>query len=180
MNKYKTLSLLSIALLLVACGGTTSSASNPPSNPSSDSSTSQGDTSTSVPDPVKEDYSITVSTSTTGVTLTPSVERAYAGDIVTITATITDDAYTLVDVLYDNQSCTKTSDTEYWFTMPDHPVTISCKVNIEGDVTLQGGLSQAFTKEGDVYVLKGVKVAQETVFDVVVRAESGEEQIDVD
>lgn len=176
MNKYKTLSLLSIALLLVSCGGPTSSASNPPSNPSSDSSTSQGDSSTSVPDPVKEDYSITVSTSTTGVTLTPSVERAYAGDIVTITATITDDAYTLVDVLYDNQSCTKTSDTEYWFTMPDHPVTISCKVNIEGDVTLQGGLSQAFTKEGDVYVLKGAKVAQETVFDVVVRADSGEEQ----
>ena len=192
MKKTKILTLVAMAALLAACGGTSSSVtsssqggSTPSTSqtPSVSSETSTatssqgGSSSTTSQTPVEEEYRVNIGSTMGGITVTSDKEKAKAGEVITLTVTVTNNSYTVTGVFYDESACTKTNDTTYWFIMPDHPVTVTVRANVEGDVTLQGDITAALTEENGIYVARNVRVDADSDFNLVIKSGDTTEEL---
>ncbi len=146
---------------------TTPSVTTPTTTPSTGSTTTP-----SVPD--SESYQVIIGQTPTGVSVTSDKQMAKKGEIITITITITDDAYSVTSVSANTTIATKVNETTYTFVMPDNPVTVNVQLAVDGDVTLSGGLSGSFTKiSEEKYVISDVVVTNDTTFDVNVKTPEG-------
>lgn len=181
MKITKLLVGLSAVALLAGCGPQTSSSEGSSTNP--DFSTSGDVTTSENPNTSNSDsseaegekYTIKVINENAAVTLTADKAKAAEGEKVTIKVTVNDANYKVTKVSFDNNECKKVDDTTYTFTMPDHPVKITCAVLVlNGDVSLQGGITAVFQKEGDLYVARNVKVVNDAKFNFVVKTKDGE------
>ena len=164
-NKALLVALLGAGLVLASCGGTETSSSTPAestttsaSSEAEASSETHGESSSesvSLPDSsdtsstpdVVEDYLVDI-VETTGVHITSNLERAKPGDTVTLTVTV-DPGYVLTSLTMNGEALTAATDGTYSFTMPDRDATIRATVTVEGEVTIGGSVSAAFTENGD-------------------------------
>lgn len=141
----------------------TSTSSTGGDKTSSSSTTSNHNTTTSTITPIIEEYLIRIRASN-GVTVTPSVERATKGAIVTLTVTV-EEGYTLEEltVNYVTMTGTVNSDGSYVFsfTMPDADVTVRTSVSVEGDVTLTGDIAvpMVLQADGKTYAAFNVEIS---------------------
>lgn len=167
--KKRVLTFLSAVLLtgvLASCG---------PTDPS-DSTGGQGQTTSSngtsnvLPD---EEYTIRV-TAPSGVLYSLSKEKAKSGESVTFTITSLPSGFSVKSVQMNSQELTGT-DNAYTFTMPNRSVTISVLCEVDGEVTLIGDIVGVLEKEGDMYVLRNVKVEKAGLnyFSFQVKGETG-------
>lgn len=164
-NKALLVALLGAGLTLASCGGTETSSSTPAestttsaSSEAEASSETHGESSSesvSLPDSsdtsstpdVVEDYLVDI-VETTGVHITSNLERAKPGDTVTLTVTV-DPGYVLTSLTMNGETLAANGDGTYSFTMPDRDAKIRATVTVEGEVTIGGSVSAAFTENGD-------------------------------
>lgn len=189
--KKKSLFVLLTALVLVSCGGQTSNTSSPTSSGSSDTTSqtsetstssgtssdiSSGDTSSSAGDSstsVTTTYNIVLpSDSRYTVTVQGNITKAAKGDSVTFTVTASD-GYTISHVYVDSTEVTG-SNGSYTITMPGHDIYITAELSVNGDVTLQGGVTAVLTLGDDgIYVAKDILVSSDTSFSYFVVGSDG-------
>ncbi|MCQ2776261.1 MAG: hypothetical protein MJ217_00850 [Bacilli bacterium] len=144
----------------------------PSSNPSTTSVTPSSSTTSSTTPIDDEQYLIRVNKST-GVSYLLSKARAKANETVTIQLTF-DAGYKLKEITSNQTKLTKVNDNLFSFVMPNKPVTINITVDIEGDVTLSGGVAAALTYDSakGYYVAKDVAVtgtSKYVNFDLIVQ-----------
>ena len=167
MKPGKTLWVLAAgaALMLASCGPTDTTSTTSTTG-TSDSTTSSSTSSSTSETPVT--YQIRVQ-QVTGATITVNPTTATPGTVVTVTVTL-DSGYTLTNILVDGKPIEFT-DNQGTFIMPDYDVTVSCQVNVEGEMTLNGSVTALFEKEGDLYVARNVTVNDDADLYVLIKGE---------
>lgn len=179
MKSSKKLCVLvaSSALILASCGTTGASSTTSTGGESTDNTSSSvnnnSGTSSSGPgtsSQVPQVYQIRVN-QVTGATIEVSDTTATPGTTVTITVTL-QSGYTLTAILVDNKSISFTGN-QATFVMPDYDVTVSCRVSVQGEMTLNGSVTALFEKEGDLYVARNVTVNDDADLYVLIKGEDG-------
>ncbi len=170
--KKRVLTFLSAILLtgvLASCGpdnkdNSTTGGNNPISTGTSNT-------------PVDEEYVIRV-TAPSGVTYSLSKEKAKAGESVTLTITFLPSGFTVQNVTMNSTTLEAdlgSNGSAYTFVMPNRSVTINITCAVDGEVTLIGDIVGVLEKEGDIYVLRDVKVEKAGLnyFSYQVKGETG-------
>lgn len=167
-KNYLLCASLVLLTALASCDGT----SNP--NSSSNPSNNGGNDNTSVVTPIEEEYVI-IARNYVGLTITPSKNKAKAGETITVTIDL-EDGYILKKLLLNNSSdkLTKTSNTTYSFTMPNESAVLTAELSISGDVVIQGTLAFALSLDETtgIYSARNVAVNDTAYLTYVVQGKS--------
>lgn len=184
MKKNKLLLIALTAIAMVGCGKTTSDSSTKGSDtPTTDTShdSDKGNTSSSgssdtggSTDPVKTKYNIVLEDDSRYTIAFEGGEKKTAEKGETLTFTVTPAAgFTLAHVYIDGTEITGT-DGKYTFTMPGHDIRITVSLSVEGDVTIQGGVTAVLNLgEDGVYRANDVLVSSDVAISFCVKGKDG-------
>lgn len=177
--KKRIVALAIATLALIGCGKTSDSTTDNPTPDSTvrDSSTTDGNNG-GTSDSVASEYNIIApDDSRYTVTVSGGLTKAKKGDSVTITVTPSA-GFTIKAVFVDSSEITGNNGT-YTFTMPGHDIRITATLSVEGDVTIQGGVTAVLTLgEDGIYVAKDVLVSSDSDFSYFIKGASDTTELD--
>jgi len=164
-NKKFFLGIMSLVSMfaLASCEGTSSSTSE--DNTLENSTQTSAEETTSVGEPVDEEYSVVIK-KTNGIIISTDIEKAVKGTVVTITIDL-DENYSLSSLNLDaggiKVELVKVNESTYTFVMPDMDVYVSATLTVEGDVTLTGDLAVALSDEGEgIYAARSIRIEKKS------------------
>ena len=136
-------------------------------NPSTEPSTNPGTSEPAKPtEPVVKEYNIIIENDNRyAVYVDNGLETAPKGKTIRMEVEALLDGYSIKGVFVDGTELNASSDGSYSFIMPGHDVYITVTLAIEGEVTIQGGVTAVLTKGADdIYVAHDVLVPNDTTF----------------
>lgn len=183
MKKTKLLLIALTAVAMVGCGKTTSDTTDKGSdNPISTdtSSTDKGGSSTGGSSesgsdtPIKTKYNIVLEDDNRYSISFAGGEKKTAEKGETISFTVTPASGFSISHVYIDGTEINGSDGSYTFTMPGHDIRITVSLAVEGDVTIQGGVTAVLNLgEDGVYRANDVLVANDVAISFCVKGADG-------
>lgn len=185
MKKTRLLLLALTAIAMVGCGEVTSNTTDKGSDSTvatdttnsdkgNTDSTSGGSSDTGSSDVVKNKYNIVVESDSRYSITFEGGDKKTAEKGETITFTVTPSAgFTLSHVYIDSTELSGT-DGKYTFTMPGHDIRITVSLSVDGDVTIQGGITAVLSLgEDGVYRANDVLVSTDANISFCVKGNDG-------